>query len=253
MSEVATEPLSKAADASVLVVGVGAWQGLGAAIARRFAAGGHPVVIAGRNAQKLETTLAELKKTGALACSVVGDAALAENARRFAAEAQRLAPLAVAVHNAGGNVPAQFLEVTEETFTQHWREHALGGFQLAQAVLPLLAQNGGGSLFFTGASASLRGKARFASFASAKAALRNLAQSIAREFGPQNIHVGHVVVDGGIAGDRLLSRNPQLRERRGEDGLLDPDAIAEAYWNLYHQQRSAWTLELDLRPWNESF
>jgi len=144
--EAATGPLRKAADSSVLVVGVGAWHGLGAAIARRFAAGGHPVVIAGRNAQKLETTLAELKKTGALACSVVGDAAL-----------------------------------------------------------------------------------------------------------PQNIHVGHVVVDGGIAGDRLLSRNPQLRERRGEDGLLDPDAIAEAYWNLYHQQRSAWTLELDLRPWNESF
>lgn len=253
MSEVTSERVRKAADESVLIVGVGAWQGLGAAIARRFARGGHPVVIAGRNAQKLEATAAELGKSGARASCIVGDAALAEDARRFAAEAQRLAPLAVAVHNAGGNEPAPFLEVTEASFTRHWREHALGGFHLAQATLPLLLQNGGGSLFFTAASASLRGKARFASFASAKAALRNLAQSIAREYGPKNIHVGHVVVDGGIAGDRLLSRNPQLQERRREDGLLDPDAIADAYWYLHHQQRSAWTLELDLRPWNESF
>ena len=243
----------KAADSSVLVVGVGAWQGLGAALARRFAKGGHPIVIAGRNTQKLEATAAELQKTGARASYVVGDAALAADARRFVAEAERLAPLAVAVHNAGGNEPAPFLEVSEERFTRHWREHALGGYQLAQAALPPLLQHGGGSLFFTGASASLRGKAMFAPFASAKAALRNLAQSIAREYGPQNIHVGHVVVDGGIAGERLLSRNPQLEERRAQDALLDPDAIAAAFWDLHHQHRSAWTLELDLRPWKESF
>jgi NAD(P)-dependent dehydrogenase (short-subunit alcohol dehydrogenase family) len=248
-----SETMRKAAESSVLVVGVGAWHGLGAALARRFAAGGHPVVIAGRNAEKLEATVGQLKQSGARATSVVGDAAQAEDARRFAAEAERLAPLAVAVHNAGGNQPAPFLQVSEERFTQHWREHALGGFQVAQAAIPLLLRHGGGSLFFTGASASLRGKAQFAPFASAKAALRNLAQSIAREYGPQNIHVGHVVVDGGIAGDRLLARNPQLRERRGEDGLLDPDAIAEAFWSLHHQHRSAWTLELDVRPWNESF
>ena len=245
--------MRKAAESSVLIVGVGASRGLGAALARRFAAGGHPVVIAGRNAEKLEATVGQLKKGGARATAVIGDAALAEDARRFVAEAERLAPLAVAVHNAGGNEPAPFLQVSEERFTRHWREHALGGFQLAQAAIPLLLAHAGGSLFFTGASASLRGKAQFAPFASAKAALRNLAQSIAREFGPQNIDVGNVVVDGGIAGDRLLSRNPQLRERRGEDGLLDPDAIAEAFWYLHQQQRSAWTLELDLRPWNESF
>jgi NAD(P)-dependent dehydrogenase (short-subunit alcohol dehydrogenase family) len=247
------EELRDAAHSSVLVVGVGAWHGLGAAIARRFAAGGHPVVMAGRNASKLEATAHELKKTGAVASLVVGDAALAADAARFVAEAERLAPLAVAVHNAGSNEPAPFLEVSEERFTRHWREHALGGFQLAQAAIPRLLQHGGGSLFFTGASASLRGKARFAPFASAKAALRNLAQSIAREYGPRNIHVGHVVVDGGIEGDRLLSRRPQLSEERGPDGLLKPDAIAQAFWDMHHQQRSAWTLELDLRPWSESF
>jgi NAD(P)-dependent dehydrogenase (short-subunit alcohol dehydrogenase family) len=238
---------------SVLIVGVGASRGLGAAIARRFAAGGHPVAIAGRNAAKLESTAGELRAAGARVAAVVGDAASAEDARRFVAEAETLAPLGIAVHNAGSNEPAPFLKVTEERFTRHWREHALGAFQLAQAAIPALLDHGGGSLFFTGASGSLRGKANFAPFASAKAAVRNLAQSLAREFGPQNIHVGHVVVDGGIAGDRLLSRLPQLAEQRGPDGMLDPDAIAQAYWDLHHQSRSAWTQELDVRPWSETF
>ena len=108
-------------------------------------------------------------------------------------------------------------------------------------------------MLFTGATASLRGSANFAAFAGAKAALRALAQSLAREFGPRNIHVGHVVIDGGIEGQRLLSRAPGLVEQRGPDGLLKIDAIAEAYWTLHHQHRSAWTHELDLRPWAETF
>jgi len=240
-------------EGSVLVVGVGASRGLGAAIARRFARGGFPVAVAGRNAEKLGAVLKELKDAGANAASVIGDASSAEDAKRFVAAAEALAPLAVAVQNAGGNNPAPFLKVSEESFTQHWREHALGGFHLAQAAIPSLLKNGGGSLFFTGASGSLRGKANFAPFAAAKAAVRNLAQSIAREYGQQNIHVGHVIVDGGIEGDRLLSRMPQLKEQRGPDGMLNVDAIAEAYWFMHHQQRSAWTLELDVRPWVENF
>ena len=240
-------------DRSVLIVGVGASRGLGAAIARRFAAGGFPVAIAGRNAEKLEATANELKSAGAKVLALVGDATSAEEVRRFVAEAESFAPLGVAVHNAGSNEPTPFLKISEDRFTRHWREHALGAFQLAQAAIPALLAQGGGSLFFTGASGSLRGKANFAPFASAKAAVRNLAQSIAREFGPQNIHVGHVVVDGGIAGERLLSRVPQLAEQRGPDGMLDPDAIAQAYWDLHHQARSAWTLELDVRPWSEAF
>jgi NAD(P)-dependent dehydrogenase (short-subunit alcohol dehydrogenase family) len=249
MNEQCKEP----SQAGVLIVGVGASRGLGAAIARRFAKGGHPVTIAGRTAAKLEATAEALKKAGAKVSFVVGDAAKAEDARRFVAEAERLAPLQVAIHNAGGNDPAPFLKVSEESFTQHWREHALGAYQLAQAAIPALLRHGGGSLFFTGASGSLRGKANFAPFASAKAALRNLAQSIAREYAPQNIHVGHVIVDGVIEGDRMLSRMPQLLEQRGADGLLHPDAIAEAYWDMHRQNRSAWTLELDVRPWSENF
>jgi NAD(P)-dependent dehydrogenase (short-subunit alcohol dehydrogenase family) len=238
---------------SVLVVGVGASRGLGAAIARRFAAGGYPVAIAGRNAPKLEVSAAELKAAGATVVSIVGDASSPDDARRFVAAAQGLAPLAVAVHNAGGNRPAPFLKVDPAVFEGHWREHVLGGFHLAQAALPALIERGGGSLFFTGASGSLRGKANFAPFAAAKAALRAMAQSVAREFGPQGVHVGHVVVDGGIEGERLLTFRPQLKDERGPDGMLNIAAIADAYWVLHHQHRSAWTLELDLRPWSESF
>jgi NAD(P)-dependent dehydrogenase (short-subunit alcohol dehydrogenase family) len=253
MEKPMNEQQREASRSGVLIVGVGASRGLGAAIARRFARGGHPVTIAGRNAVKLEATASELRKTGAKVSVVIGDATVAADVKRFVTEAEGLAVLAAAIHNAGGNDPAPFLQVSEESFTRHWREHALGGFHLAQAAIPALLKNGGGSLFFTGASASLRGKANFASFAAAKGALRNLLQSIAREFGAQNIHVGHVVVDGGIEGDRLLTRVPQLKEQRGADGLLNPDAIAEAYWDMHHQHRSAWTLELDLRPWSEKF
>ena len=238
---------------SVLVVGVGASLGLGAAIARRFAAGGYPVVVAGRNAPKLQATAEELRASGAHVVSIVGDASTAADAARFVAAADELAPLAVAVHNAGSNRPAPFLKISPSHFEEHWREHALGGFHLAQAALPGLVGHGGGSPIFTGASGSLRGKANFAPFAAAKAALRAMAQSIAREFGSQGVHVGHVVVDGGIEGERLLSFLPQLKEQRGPDGMLNIAAIAEAYWMLHHQHRSAWTLELDLRPWSEAF
>ena len=199
---------------SALVVGVGAEQGLGAAIARRFAAGGYPVAIAGRNAEKLAGTEAALKADGYTVAAVVGDASTAADVQRFVTAAQALGPLSIAVHNAGSNRPSPFLKLSEAEFEDHWREHALGGFQLAQAALPALLARGGGSLVFTGASGSLRGKANFAPFASAKAALRNLAQSLAREFGPQGIHVGHVVIDGGIEGERLLSRVPQLKDQR---------------------------------------
>ena len=238
---------------SLLVVGVGASQGLGAAIARRFGREGYAVVVAGRNAEKLRATEAELRDLGVDVTAMVGDASVAADAQRFVAAAQAAAPLAIAVHNAGSNRPAPFLKITEAHFESHWREHVLGGFHVAQAALPALVENGGGSLIFTGASGSLRGKANFAPFAAAKGGLRNLAQSVAREFGPQGVHVGHVVIDGGIAGERLLSHRPALKEERGPDGLLDIAAVAEAYWVLHRQHPSAWTLELDLRPWSEAF
>jgi NAD(P)-dependent dehydrogenase (short-subunit alcohol dehydrogenase family) len=238
---------------SVLVVGVGASRGVGAAVARRFAREGHPVVIAGRNAEKLSATGAELTAAGATVAVEVGDGSLAEDARRFVAAAKALGPLDVVVHNAGSNNPAPFLKVSQERFEGHWREHTLGGFQTAQASIPVFLEQGGGTLIFTGASGSLRGKANFSPFAAAKAGVRALAQSLAREFGPQNIHVAHVVIDGGIMGERLITFAPQWVEKSGPDGMLDIDAIADTYWMLHHQHRSAWTQELDLRPWAENF
>ncbi|HEX2816655.1 MAG TPA: SDR family NAD(P)-dependent oxidoreductase [Phenylobacterium sp.] len=237
---------------SVVVAGVGALRGLGAALARRFADGGYAVVIAGRNAEKLRATETALQASGLNVTAEVGDISIAADAQRFVAAAEAQGPLAAAIHNAGSNRPSPFLDLSAEVFESHWREHALGGFQLAQAALPALLRTGG-SLLFTGASGSLRGKANFAPFASAKGALRNLAQSLAREFGPQGVHVGHVIIDGAIEGDRLLTRLPNLKDERGPDGMLDIDAIAEAFWGLHRQGRSAWTLELDLRPWREPF
>ena len=252
---------STALAGSIVIAGVGSIQGVGAAIARRFGREGYPVVIAGRNTDKLLATSEALEAEDIRVIAVPGDVTQPEDVKRFVAAAEELAPLAIAVHNAGSNRPAPFLQMPEEDFETHWREHALGAFNLARAALPaLLARRDpgmpfhhGASLFFTGASASLRGKANFAAFSAAKGALRNLSQSLAREFGPQGIHVAHVVIDGGIAGERLLSRIPDLAEQRGPDGLLNIDAIAEAYWALHHQHRSAWSQELDLRPWSENF
>jgi NAD(P)-dependent dehydrogenase (short-subunit alcohol dehydrogenase family) len=238
---------------SVLVVGVGASRGLGAAIARRFASGGYAVVVAGRTAEKVEKVAAEISSAGASAVAVVGDASAEADAERFVDAAEAAGPLAVAVHNAGTNRRDPFLELAAEHFTQLWREHCLGGFLVGRAAVRRMIHRGAGSILFTGATGSLRGRAQFAAFAAAKAGLRAVAQSMAREFGPKGIHVANVIIDGGIEGDRLLARFPDATERRGPDGLLRIDAIAESFWQLHAQHRSAWTHELDLRPWAEPF
>jgi NAD(P)-dependent dehydrogenase (short-subunit alcohol dehydrogenase family) len=238
---------------NALIVGVGAAQGLGAAAGRVFAAAGFEVTIAGRNAGKLAEAAKSIAAVGSAPRVAVGDVTRAEDVARFVSVASEAGPITVAVSNAGGNSPAPFLEVTQAAFEQHWREHALGGFLLAQAVLPKLLEQGAGTLIFTGATGSVRGSARFSPFAAAKGALRNMAQSVAREFGPKGIHVAHVIVDGVIHGDRANAMMPDLQSRFGPDGLLEPDHIAENYLTLHRQHRSAWTHELDLRPWSEKF
>lgn len=175
---------SKALDGSILIAGVDSLQGVGAAIARRFGREGYPVVIAGRNTDKLLATRDALAGEGISVRAIVGDVGQAEDVKRFVAAAAELAPLAVAVHNAGSNRPAPFLDQAEGDFEIHWREHALGGYNLARAALPaLLARQDaslpfthGASLIFTGASGGQRGKAGFAAFSAAKGALRNLSQ-----------------------------------------------------------------------------
>jgi NAD(P)-dependent dehydrogenase (short-subunit alcohol dehydrogenase family) len=242
------------ADKTAIVFGVGPVRGLGAAIARRFAREGFRIVVVGRSAEKLQASWEALHAAGAVGEAIVGDVtdeALVQRAIT-AADADD-APLEVAVFNAGGNWPKPFLDMDGEFVEGMWRVNALAGFFFAKAAIQAMLPRKRGVVLFTGASASLRGKANFASFASAKAALRALAQSAAREFGPQGIHVGHVIVDGAIDGDRINTFLPGLKAAAGEDGLLDPDAIADNYWHLYQQPRSAWTHELDLRPFKESW
>lgn len=238
---------------SVLVVGVGSPRGLGAAAGRVFAAAGYAVTIAGRNEHKLSDAAKSIAAVGAAPQVVVGDVTRAEDVARFVTAAEATGPLAVAIHNAGGNTPAPFLQVQPSVFEEHWRAHALGGFHLAQAVLPKMLERHAGTLIFTGATGSLRGSARFASFSAAKAALRMVAQSLAREFGPQGIHVAHVIVDGVIDGERARAAIPGVESRFGEDGMLQPDHVAETYLALHRQHRSAWTHEVDVRPWSEKF
>lgn len=238
---------------NALIVGVGAAKGLGAAAGRVFAAAGFDVTIAGRNAGKLEEAAKSIAAAGCAPRVAVGDVTRADDVSRFVSVACEAGPITVAVHNAGSNSPAPFLEVTPASFEQHWREHALGGFLLAQAVLPKMLEQAAGTLIFTGATGSVRGSARFSPFAAAKGALRNMAQSVAREFGPKGIHVAHVIIDGVIHGDRANALIADLQSRFGPDGMLEPDHIAENYLILHRQHRTAWTHELDLRPWSEKF
>jgi NAD(P)-dependent dehydrogenase (short-subunit alcohol dehydrogenase family) len=242
------------ADRSAVVLGVGPTRGLGAAIARRFACEGFRVTVMGRSAEKIQAALADLRAAGAVAEAVIGDVTNEALVRRVITEADRPdAPLEAAIFNAGGNWPKAFRDMDGEFLESMWRVNALAGFFFAKAALDVMLPRQRGVILFTGASGSLRGKAMFGGFAQAKAALRALAQSAAREFGSQGIHVAHVIIDGAIDGDRINTFLPGLKGERGPDGLLDPDAIAENYWSIFQQPRSAWTHELDVRPWAETW
>jgi NAD(P)-dependent dehydrogenase (short-subunit alcohol dehydrogenase family) len=235
------------------VAGVGAATGLGAALARRFAAGGHTVAVTGRNGARVAALAAELAAGGAPVHALPGDLSVPAEVTRLAAAVRALGTLRAAVFNAGNAVRGTPLEITPEQFEATWRGSTYAGFLFARAVLEQLLAAGGGTLLFTGATASLRGRGPFVAFAAAKAALRSLAGSCAREYGPRGVHVAHVVIDGGINGEQLRRQARQSAAALPADALLEPQAIAEAYWQLHAQPRSAWTHELDLRPFRETF
>lgn len=236
-----------------LIIGVGAGKGLGASVSARFAREGFHVFVAGRTAQSLELVAQRIRSAGGAATAIVADATREADVRSLfdqvcAAEGN----LEVAVYNVGNNTPGAVTEMEADYFENAWRVCCFGGFlfgrEAARRMLPR-----GGTLLFTGASASLRGRAGFAAFNSAKAALRNMAQAMAKELGPKGLHVAHVVVDGGIDGDKLRQRRPEVIQQMGEARLVDLDGLADAYWFLHQQPPRAWTFELDLRskiePW----
>jgi len=237
----------------VWIAGVGASAGLGAALARRFAQAGFIAAITGRNLERLEDVAAEIRGSGGDAFALAGDVSKESEVVSVARRVSELGQLEVGVFNAGNAERAPSLELSVDAFEQAWRSSTLAGFVFGREVLKGLLPRKQGALFFTGATASLRGKPPFAAFAAAKAGLRSLSQSFAREFGPLGIHVAHIVIDGGIDGERLRSRAAERVTQAGPDGLLNLEAIAEVYYQLHLQHRSAWTQELDLRPYKEPF
>jgi NAD(P)-dependent dehydrogenase (short-subunit alcohol dehydrogenase family) len=242
---------------TALVVGVGAERGLGAALCRKFASGGYHVLVAGRTPAKIKQVAKAIAENGgsaeALQIDATDEVSISKLFDRAMSPGEGLDPVDLIVSNAGNNQKIDFREITAAQFEDFWRVGCFSGFLVGREAARRLVPLGRGTIIFTGASASIRGKPSFAHFSAAKAGLRMISQSMAREYGPMGIHVAHVVVDGGIAGERLLRRAPDLLKERGEDGLLGIDAIAEAYWFIHKQQRSAWTQEVDLRPYKESF
>ena len=239
---------------TAVVFGVGAEAGLGAALCRRFAREGLQVFVVGRTRERLEAVVAEIRGAGGKASALVADVTCSDDvARAFEDVARAAGAPELVVYNAGNNRFMPLLEMDDAFFEDLWRVCCFGGFVVGREAARCMLPAGGGTLLFTGATASLRARPPFTAFASAKAALRGVAHGMAREFGAQGLHVGHVIIDGVIDGDQVNERFPQLKEHKGEDGMLAVDAIADAYWLLHQQQRSAWTLELDLRPYRESF
>ena len=234
----------------VWVAGVGASAGLGAAVARRFAKEGHTVALTGRTAERVENVAREIRESGGEALALAGDVSREADVVSIADKVAAIGPLEVAVFNAAAAVRAPSLELSAADFESTLRTTALGGFVFGREAVRRLLPHQRGTLLFTGATASLRGRPPFAAFAASKAALRSISQTFAREFGPRGIHVAHVIIDGGIDGERLRSRASAPPDR---ESLLALDDIAEVYWNLHVQPRSAWTQELDLRPFKEPF
>jgi NAD(P)-dependent dehydrogenase (short-subunit alcohol dehydrogenase family) len=236
-----------------VVVGVGAETGLGAALARRFAREGLHVVIAGRTDARLQRIADRIRESGGTALTKVTDATSEQDVAALLDAADAEARLELVVYNVGNNVQAPALETTPELFERLWRQNAFGGFLVGREAARRLAPRHKGTIIFTGATASLRARPPFLAFAAAKAGLRAVAQGLAREFGSQGVHVAHVVIDGVIQGEYAGANFSAFVRAKGEDGLLAVDAIADAYWALHQQTRSAWTHELDLRPFKESF
>ncbi len=233
---------------------VGAGDATGGAIARRFAREGLVACVTRRTADKLEPLVQSIRDSGGQAHGFGSDARDEAAVTELVATIERdIAPIEVAVFNIGANVRFNVTDTTERVYRKVWEMGALAGFLVGREVARAMLPRGRGTILFTGATASLRGGAGYAAFAGAKHALRALAQSLARELGPQGIHVAHTVIDGAIDTQFIAENFPQRYALKDKDGILNPDHIAEAYWQLHCQPRSAWTHEMDLRPWMETW
>lgn len=235
---------------------VGAGDGLGAAIARAFAREGLAACVTRRprHFEKVEALARSIRDSGGAALAFGLDARVEAEVAALVERIEReVGPLEVVVFNVGANVNFPVVETTTQVYSKVWEMACLAGFLAGREAARVMAPRGRGTILFTGATASLRGGAGFSAFAGAKHGLRALAQSLAREMGPKGVHVAHVVVDGMIDGDFIRSRVPDAEQRLARDEILKPDDIARNYVWLHGQPRSAWTFELDLRPWTEKW
>ena len=241
-------------NASVAIVGAGDF--IGSAIARRFARKGYQLHLARRDGTKLDDLVAGIASEEGTATAHSVDARSEEAIIAFLDAANAAAPLELVVFNIGANVNFPILETTERVFRKVWEMACLAGFLTGREAARHLLANGGGSIFFTGATASLRGGSGFAAFASAKFGLRAVAQSMARELGPKNIHVAHLIIDSGVDTAWVRERREQLWGKEALDNpnlLMPPASVAASYWQLYQQPRSAWTFEMEIRPFGEKW
>jgi NAD(P)-dependent dehydrogenase (short-subunit alcohol dehydrogenase family) len=237
---------------AVLVVGAG--DATGGAIARRFAREGLIACVTRRSADKLVPLVDEIVAAGGQAHGFASDARDEAAVTDLFEHIERdIAPIEVVVFNIGANVRFKVTDTTERVYRKVWEMGALAGFLVGREAARVMTPRGRGTILYTGATASLRGGAGFSAFAGSKQALRALAQSLAREVGPLGIHVAHVVIDGAIDTKFIAENFPERYALKDKDGILAPDAIAESYWQLHRQHRSAWTHELDLRPWIETW
>jgi len=233
---------------------VGAGDYIGSAVARKFAAKGFEVCMARRNGDRLQPAIEEIERAGGVAHGFAMDARDEDQtAATIAKIEQDIGPLEFVLFNVGGNVNFPIVETTTRVFTKVWQMGCLAGFLTGREAAKYMLPRGRGSIFFTGATASVRGGPGYAAFASAKFGLRALAQSMARELGPRNIHVAHLVIDAGVDTAWVRERISASGRDPEEMPLMNPDSIADTYWTLHGQAPDAWTHELDLRPAAEKF
>lgn len=233
---------------------IGAGDATGGAIARRFAREGYRAVVTrrARHLDRLEGLARRIRDEGGIAHAFGVDAREEDEMVPFVERVENeIGPIAVAVYNIGANVRFPVVDTTTRVFRKVWEMACFGGFLLGREAARRMVPRGRGTILFTGATASVRGGPGYSAFAAGKHGLRAVAQSMARELGPKNIHVAHVVIDGAIDTAFIAEMFPERYALKDRDGILDPEAIAENYWRLHTQPRNAWTHELDLRPWIE--
>jgi len=231
---------------TAIVMGVGPVEGLGAQLCKRFAGLGLNVFVAGRTRGKLDAVVSMIEADGNRASAYAADATDEQQVITLFDTAAKAGELSVAIYNAGNNTPGRVIDMEADYFEKSWKICCFGGFLFAREAIRRM-QKTGGTLLFTGASASLRGRPDFAAFNSSKAALRTLAQALAKEYGPEDIHVGHVIIDGAINGEKIKTRWPDYAEKLGEEGMISINSIVDAYEFLYKQPGTGWTFEVDLR------